>query len=89
MNSNNKQSQRIYSIPNIYSNINQLFIDNLAAPEITLRDLLSKSVKEIMFTANVFKNLDKEFRETLSNFVYDKMAEKTKIELIFFDDTKR
>ena len=34
-----------------------------------------------MFSSDVFKNLDKEFRETLSNFVYEKMTEKTKIEL--------
>ena len=80
MNSDDKQQQRIYSIPNIYDNINQLFIDNLEAPEITLRELLSKNIKDIMFSANTFKNLDKEFRETLSNFVYDKMGEKTKIE---------
>jgi len=34
-----------------------------------------------MFSANVFKNLDKEFIETLTNFVYDKLSEKSKIEL--------
>ena len=76
MNSDNKKKQRIYSIPNIYNNINQLFIDNLEGPELTLRDLLTKSVKDIMFSANVFSNLDKEFRETLTDFVYDKMAKK-------------
>ena len=35
-----------------------------------------------MFSANVFKNLDKEFREILANFVYDKLSKKSKIELI-------
>ena len=81
MNSDNKIKQRIFSIPNIYNNINQLFIDNLAAPEITLSDILDKNVKDIIFSSDVFKNLDKEFREKLSNFVYEKMMEKTKIEL--------
>ena len=33
-----------------------------------------------MLSVKIFKNLDKEFKETLSNFVYDKMEEKTKIE---------
>ena len=77
MNSDNMQEQRIYSIPNIYNDINQLFIDNLAAPEITLKDLLSKSVKDIMLNLKEFNNLDKEFREILSNFVYDKIIEKS------------
>jgi hypothetical protein len=81
MKSDNKIKQRIFSIPNIYNNINQLFIDNLAAPEITLSDILDKNVKDIIFSSDVFKNLDKEFREKLSNFVYEKMMEKTKIEL--------
>ena len=81
MDSDDNDIPTIYSIPNIYDNINQLFIDNLAAPEITLKELLTKDVKDIMFTAKTFKNLDKEFRQILSNFVYDKMSEKTKIEL--------
>ena len=38
MNSENKLKQKIYSIPNIYNNINQ-FIYNLAAPKITLKDI--------------------------------------------------
>ena len=65
----------IHSIPNIYNNINQLFIDNLMAPDITLQYLLDKkkNVKDIMFDSETFKKLDKEFIETLSNFVYEKM----------------
>ena len=81
MNSDSKKIEKIYSIPNIYEHINQLFIDNLSGPEITLKDLLSRNVKDIMFSANVFKNLDKEFREILTNFVYDKLSKKSKIEL--------
>ena len=54
-------------ITNIYENINQLFIDNLEGSEISLNDLLNKDVKDIMYS---FNNLDKEFREALTNFVY-------------------
>ena len=75
MDSDNKQKQRIFSIPNIYNNINQLFIDNLECPEITLKELLSKKVRDIM-TVNAFKNLDKEFKETLKDFIYDRMEKK-------------
>ena len=75
MDSDNKQKQRIFSIPNIYDNINQLFIDNLEGPEITLKELLSKKVRDIM-TVNAFKNLDKEFKETLKDFIYDRMEKK-------------
>jgi len=81
MDKDNKEKQRIYSIPNIYNNINQLFIDNLEGPEITLKYLLTNNIKDIMLSANVFRNLDKEFRETLTDFVFDKMTEKNKIEL--------
>ena len=76
MHSDSEREQRIYSIPNIYENINQLFIDNLEGPEITLDDLLNKSVEYIMSSTEVFKNLDKEFREALTNFVYDKLNSK-------------
>ena len=72
-----KKEKIIYSIPNIYPNINQLFIDNLRGSEITLKDLLTKNIKEIMF--NAFKNLDNEFNEILVNFVFKEMQEKTKI----------
>ena len=71
-----EREQRIFSISNIYENINQLFIDNLEGPEITLDDLLNKSVEYIMSSTEVFKNLDKEFREALTNFVYDKLNSK-------------
>ena len=73
-----EKKQRIHSIPNIYNNINQLFIDNLEGPDITLKNLITKDIKDIMLSAEVFRNLDKEFRDTLTAFVYDKMADKNK-----------
>ena len=74
-----EKKQRIHSIPNIYNNINQLFIDNLEGPDITLKNLITKDVKDIIFSVEVFSNLDKEFRNTLTAFVYEKMADKNKI----------
>ena len=68
-----KKKQRIYSIPNIYNDINQLFIDNLDGPEITLKFLLTRNIKDILISSNVFSNLDKEFRDILTDFVYDRM----------------
>ena len=38
MNTENKLKQKIYSIPNIYNDINQ-FICNLEAPKITLNHI--------------------------------------------------
>ena len=59
-----EKEQRIYWIPNIYNNINQLFIDNLKGPEITLKNLIKKNVKDIMLKEEIFADLDKEFKET-------------------------
>ena len=70
----------IYSIPNIYDNINQIFIDNLQGSNISLKSILRQNIKDVMFNADTFKNLDNEFKETLINFVYDQMAEKNKNE---------
>ena len=74
-----EKKQRIYSIPNIYNNINQLFIDNLDGPNISLKNLITKNIKEIMLSEEVFRDLNKEFRDTLTAFIYDKMSEKNKI----------
>ena len=72
------KSEIIYSIPNIYKNINQIFIDNLQGPNLSLRDILKKNIKDVMFSADTFKNLDKEFNDSLINFVYEEMKEKSK-----------
>ena len=73
INSETKIVQKIYPIINIYENINQLFIDNLEGPEITLIDLLNKDVKDIISS---FNNLDKDFRESLTSFINDKLNSK-------------
>ena len=56
-NLNKNKGQIIYSIPNIYNNINQLFIDNLDGPEITLDSLLNKTVKEFLSSENNYSEL--------------------------------
>ena len=84
---NKDKKERIYSIPNIYKNINQLFIDNLQGSNISLKDILKKNIKEVMFSAETFKNLDNEFKDSLINFVYESMNDKSKNEISFlFND---
>ena len=61
---------RIYSIPDINPDINQLFIDNLNAPDINLNDLLNKSIKEIMESNDVLMDFDREFKMTSAGFKY-------------------
>lgn len=67
----NAKTEIIYSIPNIYNNINQIFNDNLQGPNITLKQVVKQNIKDVMFNADAFKNLDNEFRDTLNNFVYE------------------
>jgi len=46
--------------------------------DISLNDLLQKSIKDVMFKADTFRNLDNEFNDILVNFVYEEMPEKNK-----------
>ena len=82
---NDKQSyQRIYSIPNINEEINQIFIDNLNGPSnITLKDLLMQNIEGLILNNN--KNLfdeEMEFKNSLSNFVYNQRNERDKIDFL-------
>ena len=43
------KKESIYSIPNINNDINQLFIDNLNGPNITLENISKKNFEEIIF----------------------------------------
>ena len=71
-----KTYDRIYSIPDINPYINQLFIDNLNASNIKLKDLLEKKVKDIIEENGQLMDLNVEFKKTLSNFVYKELLEK-------------
>ena len=56
--SNFEQNEKIiYSIPNIYDYINQLFIDNLNGPsDISLEDIMNKKIKYILFETSSYMN---------------------------------
>ena len=69
-NFNLQTSNVIYSIPDIDSDIEQLFIDNLNAENIKFKELLKKDIKNIMNDNSKYMNLNNEFKKLLSNFVY-------------------
>ena len=71
-----QNEDRINSIPDINPDINQLFIDNLNANDIKLNDLLDTSIKEVMDNNGKLMNLDKEFKRSLTSFVYKELNEK-------------
>ena len=70
-----QNEETIYSIPNIYDNINQLFIDNLNGPSgISLKTLENNNIKDIITLSNT--NLESMFEESLLNFIDDELNEK-------------
>ena len=75
-NFDSQKEERIYSIPDINPDINQLFIDNLNGLDIKLKDLLDKNIYEILDVNDRLMDLDKEFNRTLSSFVYKALNEK-------------
>ena len=66
----------IYSIPDIDSDIEQLFIDNLNGENIKFKDLLTKNINSIMTDNSKYMNLNNEFKRLLINFVYKQLGEK-------------
>ena len=62
---------KIYSVPNIYPDVNQLFIDNLNGKKRVLEDLLNKPIKEIL--NNDYIDLNKEFKVILRNYLNKKV----------------
>ena len=60
------ERESLYSIPNIYKNINQLFIDNLQGPDISLKDLINKNVKDVI---DLYPNMDKIFKDVLVKLI--------------------
>ena len=75
---NKSGKKKFYLIPDINSDIKRLFIDNLRGPYISLKGLLTKNIKDIMFSTDTYMNLEKEFKNTLLNFVYREINEKAK-----------
>jgi hypothetical protein len=76
--SNFEQNEKIIdSIPNIYDNINQLFIDNLNGPsDISLKGIMNKNIKHILLETSSYMNLESEFEESLLNFIYSESDKK-------------
>ena len=69
----------IYSIPNINNDINQLFIDNLNGPNVSLSFLLNCSIKDAIKSNNILSNFDEEFYNYLSDFIYEEIKKKQKV----------
>ena len=74
--------ERIYSIPDINPEINQLFIDNLNGSSFKLNDLLEKEIKDIINEIN----LEKEFKRTLTSFIYKEYNEKKNNQISFLNE---
>ena len=65
-----EKSERIYSLPDINPDINQIFIDSLDSNNsINLKDILLNDFKEILENKRVELKLDEEFYKTLKNFL--------------------
>ena len=78
-NFNFENKERIFSIPDINSDINQLFIDNLNGKGIKLQDLLEKNINDILNDNDELIDLNREFKIELTNFVYKELIEKHNI----------
>ena len=62
----NYERESLYSIPNIYKNINQLFIDNLQGPDISIINLMNRNVKDVI---DLYLNMDNIFKDVLVKFI--------------------
>ena len=73
---NKEEKSIIYSILDIDSDIEQLFIDSLNGPDIQFKDLLKKPIRDIMSDNSAYMNLNDEFNKLLESFVYKELNEK-------------
>ena len=73
---NEKKNERIYSLPDIYEDINQLFIDNLNGNNsIRLENILENNLKDIFDNNKDFMKLDEEFIRILINYLNEKLKD--------------
>ena len=70
-------NERIYSIPDITPDINQLFLDNLNSKDVIFQEFLEKNIIDIMNDEKLI-DLNREFKRTLTSFVYRELIEKRK-----------
>ena len=64
-------SEKIFAIPDVYKNINQLFIDNLNGPDIKLQEIISNPINELKKKDLI--NIEKEFDNALEKFTNDNL----------------
>ena len=62
-----KNKQRIYSIPDIDEKVDQIFIDNLDGPDISLDNLADLGIKNILENQQLVKK-DEEFKKALKSY---------------------
>ena len=74
-----QNNEIIFTIPDINPDINQLFIDNLNAINIKLKDLFDTKIKDILINKDELMDLEREFRKALADFVYRELIEKRNI----------
>jgi len=80
-NFNKEKKERIYSLPDINPDINQIFIDNLnGSDKIVLNDLLTKNIKEFLEEQKEELELEGEFDKTLTNFLKAELNDKNIID---------
>ena len=66
--------ENIFSLTDINPDINQLFIDNLNGNNyLTLKDILTYNIKDLLNINKELFNLDKEFNKALKNFLIKKL----------------
>ena len=65
-----QKNKTIHSIPELSQDVNQLFIDNLNAPDISIRDLMNKDIKTIIEENEDYFDLNREINRDLIKFVY-------------------
>ena len=71
-----QKNEKIYSLPDIYDNINQLFIDNLNGNNsIRLDEVLENNLKDIFDNNKESMKLDEEFNRILINDLIEKLRE--------------
>ena len=66
-----KKLDKIYAVPDINPDINQLFIDNLNGPKIKLTDIISDPIQKLLDEGLL--NLEEEFKKKLRQFTNENL----------------
>ena len=74
-----QNNKTIYSIFQIKQDINQLFIDNLNAPDINLKELMDKDIKCILEKSEQYFDINREFNRALIKYAYKEINNKKNV----------